>query len=441
MSETVEANFDGIVGPTHNYSGLAFGNLAATDHAERVSHPKQAALQGLAKMKALHDMGLVQGVLPPQERPDVGTLRRLGFSGSDHEVIAAAHRTDPGLLQAVSSASAMWAANAATISPSADTADGKVHITPANLSGQLHRSIEADTTARILRATFMDRTRFVHHEPIPSVDGWGDEGAANHSRFAASHGQAGTELFVFGRPDAVGSGPRRFPARQSLRASRAVARLHRLDPSRTVFAQQNPEAVDRGVFHNDVIAVGHLNVLFCHEEAFADSSDTLTRLRDAAPGLEVVEVPGQAVTIEDAVRSYLFNSQLVSVDGRMLLIAPSEVRAVGAVSDYLDQLVAAASPIDEVITFDLRQSMQNGGGPACLRLRVVLSEDERAGVNPATILDDSLYERLVGWVELHYRDTLTVAELASPLLLDESRSALDHLTQILGVGSIYAFQR
>ena len=416
MSETVEANFDGIVGPTHNYSGLAFGNLAATDHAERVSHPKQAALQGLAKMKALHDMGLVQGVLPPQERPDVGTLRRLGFSGSDHEVIAAAHRTDPGLLQAVSSASAMWAANAATISPSADT-------------------------ARILRATFMDRTRFVHHEPIPSVDGWGDEGAANHSRFAASHGQAGTELFVFGRPDAVGSGPRRFPARQSLRASRAVARLHRLDPSRTVFAQQNPEAVDRGVFHNDVIAVGHLNVLFCHEEAFADSSDTLTRLRDAAPGLEVVEVPGQAVTIEDAVRSYLFNSQLVSVDGRMLLIAPSEVRAVGAVSDYLDQLVAAASPIDEVITFDLRQSMQNGGGPACLRLRVVLSEDERAGVNPATILDDSLYERLVGWVELHYRDTLTVAELASPLLLDESRSALDHLTQILGVGSIYAFQR
>ena len=212
MSETVEANFDGIVGPTHNYSGLAFGNLAATDHAERVSHPKQAALQGLAKMKALHDMGLVQGVLPPQERPDVGTLRRLGFSGSDHEVIAAAHRTDPGLLQAVSSASAMWAANAATISPSADTADGKVHITPANLSGQLHRSIEADTTARILRATFMDRTRFVHHEPIPSVDGWGDEGAANHSRVAASHGQAGTELFVFGRPDAVGSGPRRWPA-------------------------------------------------------------------------------------------------------------------------------------------------------------------------------------------------------------------------------------
>lgn len=441
MSRTVEANFDGIVGPTHNYSGLAFGNLAAADHSDQVSHPKQAALQGLAKMKALADLGLVQGVLPPHERPDVLTLRRLGFDGSDHEIIERVGRVEPRLLQAVSSASSMWAANAATVSPSADTADHKVHFTPANLGGQLHRSIETDTTARILRATFSDRTHFVHHDPIPAVDGWGDEGAANHTRFTSAHGEPGTEFFVFGRPVTTEGGPKKYPARQSLRASQAVARLHQLDPGRTVFAQQNPEAVDQGVFHNDVIAVGNLDVLFCHEAAFANQADVISRLENAVPGFRLVEVPTEAVTIEEAVRSYLFNSQLVDVNGRTVLIAPSEVRAVGTVSDYLDELVGSDSPIDEIMVFDLRQSMQNGGGPACLRLRVVLDEDELARVNPPAILDDSLYARLVDWVELHYREDLSVGELASPTLLDESRAALDQLTQILGLGSVYPFQR
>ncbi|MGA8031441.1 MAG: N-succinylarginine dihydrolase, partial [Casimicrobiaceae bacterium] len=43
-------NFDGIPGPTHNYSGLAQGNLAAERNAQQVSNPREAALQGLEKM-------------------------------------------------------------------------------------------------------------------------------------------------------------------------------------------------------------------------------------------------------------------------------------------------------------------------------------------------------------------------------------------------------
>lgn len=436
-----EANFDGIVGPTHNYSGLAYGNLAATAHAEMTSRPKEAALQGLAKMKALHGLGLVQGVLPPQERPDLTILRRLGFSGTDAQVLELVARSEPRLLQAAASASSMWVANAATISPSADTEDARVHVTPANLMSQLHRAIEPATTARVLQATFTNPEHFVHHQPLPSVSGWGDEGAANHTRFANTYAAPGIELFVYGRSDHGHPGPQHFPARQDRQASEAVARLHRLAPDRTVFAQQHSMAIDQGVFHNDVIAVGNRNVLFHHESAFADSHRVIAELREKHPALEVITVPADTLSVENAVQSYLFNSQLVSVDDRTLLIAPKDTKNVAAVSDYLVELVASDAPIDEVITFDLRQSMQNGGGPACLRLRVVLTGDELESVNPGTILDDSLYDRLTGWVGLHYRDELGVSELGSPDLLEESRSALDQLTQILALGSVYEFQR
>jgi succinylarginine dihydrolase len=85
-----EANFDGLVGPTHNYAGLSIGNVASLNNAKNTSNPKQAAKQGLQKMKSLSELGLVQGVLAPQERPDVYTLRRLGFTGTDSEVISKA---------------------------------------------------------------------------------------------------------------------------------------------------------------------------------------------------------------------------------------------------------------------------------------------------------------------------------------------------------------
>src|SRR5687768_11173563 len=177
-----EVNFDGLVGPTHNYAGLSYGNVASMSHKRSVSSPRQAALQGLAKMKFLADLGVKQAVLPPHPRPDIAALRRIGFTGSDADVLAKVQREDPVLLAAVSSSSSMWAANAATVSPSADTSDGRMHFTPANLVSLFHRSLEAPTTAAVLRAIFNDEKHFAHHPPLPATMHFSDEGAANHTR-------------------------------------------------------------------------------------------------------------------------------------------------------------------------------------------------------------------------------------------------------------------
>jgi len=441
----IEINFDGLPGPTHNYSGLAEGNLASERHKSLASNPRQAALQGLAKMKALADRGFVQAVLPPHERPDVAALRALGFSGDDAQVLNRAARSAPQLLAACSSAAAMWVANAATVSPSADTADGRAHFTPANLVSHFHRSLEAPTTTRVLRAIFADDRHFTVHDALPSVPQFGDEGAANHTRFAAAAGAPGIELFVYGRAgfDTAAHAPRRFPARQTREASEAVARRHALAPERTLYAQQHPDAIDAGVFHNDVVAVGSGSVLFCHERAFVEQETVLRALRDSVgASFTPLVVSEREVSLQRAVATYLFNSQLLArADGGMVLVAPAECREDAAVSTLLDRLVSDGGPIREVLTFDLRQSMQNGGGPACLRLRVALTAAERKAVPARIWLDERLHAELVAWVARHYRDRLAPADLADPALLDESRRALDELSRLLRLGSVYPFQR
>ncbi|MCU9951728.1 N-succinylarginine dihydrolase [Pseudomonas sp. PDM13] len=442
-----EVNFDGLVGPTHNYGGLSYGNVASQSNSQAASSPKEAALQGLAKMKALMDMGFKQGVLAPQERPNVAALRSLGFAGTDAQVIEKAAKEAMPLLAACSSASSMWTANACTVSPSADTADGRVHFTAANLNCKFHRSIEHPTTSRVLGAMFANDRHFAHHAALPAVAQFGDEGAANHTRFCKGYGEAGVEFFVFGRSafDSRFPAPARYPARQTLEASQAVARLHGLSEAGVVYAQQNPAVIDQGVFHNDVIAVGNGEVLFHHEDAFLDTDKVLAELHDklgrVGGRFQAVCVPRDAVTVEDAVRSYLFNSQLLSrADGSMLLIVPEECRNNARVWNYLQTLTAEDGPIREVKVFDLKQSMQNGGGPACLRLRVALKDDELAAVNQGVILTPSLYDSLTGWVEKHYRDRLSETDLADPQLLTECRTALDELTQILKLGAVYPFQ-
>ncbi|MCP5162872.1 MAG: N-succinylarginine dihydrolase [Hahellaceae bacterium] len=444
-----EVNFDGLVGPTHNYSGLSYGNVASQSNIRQTSNPREAALQGLAKMKALHDMGFKQAVLPPQERPCVDTLRALGFSGSDSDVIRQAAKAEPVILAAASSASCMWTANAATVSPSADTSDGRVHFTAANLNAKVHRAIEHQTTSRILQAIFKDPAHFAHHPALPGVSQFGDEGAANHTRFCADYGATGIEFFVYGR-EAFREGaqePKKYPARQTLEASRAIARLHGLKNKQVVYAQQNPAMIDAGVFHNDVISVGNGRVLFYHEQAFLDTDQVLSELDSklvatGAQGLIPVCVQSDQVSVADAVRSYLFNSQLLSrPDGSMALIVPGECREMDSVSSYLDALVAMDNPIQSVHTFDLKQSMKNGGGPACLRLRVVLNEAELALVKRQVLMSEQLYTVLTDWVNRHYRDRMAPEDLADPALLDESRTALDELTRLLGIGPVYPFQK
>jgi succinylarginine dihydrolase len=337
----------------------------------------------------------------------------------------------------------MWVANAATISPFADTRDGKTHMTPANLSSMFHRSIEPPTTSRVFQAMF-NQDSFVHHAPLPAGPSFSDEGAANHTRFCNEYGELGVALFVYG-DDLVDkeAGPKKFPARQTLPACKAIARSHGLSHEKVVYARQNPAAIDAGVFHIDVIAVGNQGLLFHHELAFAKRDEVYSQL-DAAMGraLDYIEVPSTKVSLSDAVRSYLFNSQLLSVPGKSgaTLIVPGECEEVAAVHEYLQWLESESALINEVCYFNLRQSMNNGGGPACLRLRVVMSEDQIANTAPRILLDEALYSELRAWVERNYRDSLAAADLQDPALLSECRTALDELTQLLKIGSVYDFQ-
>ncbi len=408
MTMLTEINFDGIVGPSHNYGGLSLGNLASARNFGRTSAPRAAALQGLAKMRANLERGLPQGFFLPQRRPDRTWLGQLGTAMEDASSVLRANAL---------SASAMWAANAATVSPAVDTADGRCHLTVANLVTMPHRSHEWRDTLAQLRLAFADPAHFAVHAPVPAP--FGDEGAANHMRLCSRHDEAGVEVFVYGE----GGGP--FPARQHRQASEAVARIHGLDPVRALFARQSDEAIAAGAFHNDVVAVANERVLFAHEQAFAAKAELFAALTDAVPGFELVEVPAALVSLEDAIASYLFNAQLVTLpSAEMALVLPGEARDNAAVWRYLEALVAGNGPIRHLFVHDLRESMANGGGPACLRLRVVADPDT---VDPRFIATPARLDAIEAVVRTYWPETIAVADLDDPDLwarLDRAHAAL-----------------
>jgi succinylarginine dihydrolase len=403
-----EINFDGIVGPSHNYAGLAPGNLAATRNAGAVSHPRAAALQGIAKMRANLALGLTQGIFLPHPRPDHAWLSALSTdaAGADAHIRAAAM-----------SASSMWAANAATVSPAPDTADGRCHLSVANLVTMPHRSHEWPHTLRQLQLAFADARAFAVHGPVPAP--YGDEGAANHMRLCARHGEPGVEIFVYGRAGGT------FPARQHIEASKAIARAHGLDPAGTLFAEQAEEAIAAGAFHNDVVAVANENVLFAHEQAFADREIFFAGLRNLMPAVEIVEVPAAVVPLADAISSYLFNAQLVTLpDGGMALIVPSECMAVPCVAHYCHVLEAGNGPIRRVIPVNVRESMANGGGPACLRLRVVADPQT---IDPRFLVDTVKLDGISAVIDEYWPESIDPADLSDPALIariERARSAL-----------------
>jgi succinylarginine dihydrolase len=419
----IEVNFDGLVGPTHNYCGLSPGNLASAANAEAVSHPRAAALQGLEKMRQVMGLGAAQGFLPPPRRPAADTLRAFGFDGRDDAVLAAAAGEDPVLFRAACSASSMWTANAATVIAEPDSGDGRCHLVCANLSSMPHRALEARDTYAGLRAVFADEARFAVRPPLPHGAHFGDEGGANHMRLAARHGAAGVNVFVHGAPR---GGP--FPERQSERASRSVARLAGV--AEPVFALQSARAVAAGAFHNDVVAVANEYVLLAHREAFEHQAALVAALEARVPGFRLLEIGG--VGLDAAVASYLFNSQLITrPDGGMTLVAPAEARADPAVWGEIEALLDGDSPIDEAIVVDLRESMRNGGGPACLRLRVPLSPEAMAGVDGRFILTERRIDELSRLVEDAWPITIAPEDLAEPWLWDEARAAHDVLSRRL----------
>ncbi|MGL5741379.1 MAG: N-succinylarginine dihydrolase [Legionella sp.] len=443
-----ELNIDGLVGPTHNYAGLAAGNIASTANVHSMSNPQAAALQGLEKMRLLHNMGLKQGILPPHQRPNLELLYHLGCQGTAKEQITKAYKTAPELLSACYSASSMWTANAATVTPSMDTPDKKLHFTAANLISNLHRCQEAHFSKKLLESLFADSKYFHHHPILPRTSATGDEGAANHSRLCQNHSQPGIHLFVYGKKalskEHSHLGPQKYPARQTREASEAIVRQHQLSEQQVIFACQNPVAIDLGVFHNDVISVANESLLLVHEQAFQQQTLVLEELHKKARfPLTIVEISQEELSISEAVETYLFNSQIITLADQdsMILIAPIECQNNPRAHACIKRIVSDSNnPINRVYFLDLKQSMRNGGGPACLRLRVPLNENEMHAMHQGILVSDELLNTLEQWVLKHYRTQLNEADLADPHLIDEVFYALDELTQILKLGSLYPFQ-
>lgn len=390
----IEANLDVLVGPTHLHGGLSYGNLASEQNRLKTSNPKKAALEGLEKMKLVYDLGCVQLIFPPQVCPRLDFLMNVGFHG---KIIEESFTYAPELLYQAASSSSMWAANAATVTSSSDSQDHKVHISIANLASNLHRSLEVDDTYTLFKKAF---PKFTIHPPLPSTPLFYDEGAANHTRFAN-----GVHLFVWGRSETSKRLPTLYPARQTLEAQVAIARRHRLDPKKVVFAQQNPHLIDQGVFHNDVIATGHNNFFLLHEESYSNTPHVIAELLQKSP-LKVFVVSKKMLSIKEAVSSYLFNSQIITSGRQTIMICPLEVKKTQAA-----RKVAESLPLDKILYIPINQSMKNGGGPACLRLRLWLTKPELQSVNSKVIFTPKLYTALKKVIQANYPEKISLSDL------------------------------
>lgn len=436
MVDFVELQCDALVGPSHNYAGLSFGNIASEANAKSIAYPKKAALQGLEKMRFIASLGIPQLILPPPPRPHLPLLEQLGFAGPLQEMLALAGEKDPVILASAWSASSMWAANMATVTPAADASDGKLHMTPANLASTLHRQQEAGYSHRLLKRVFGPVAEI--HLPLPASMPMTDEGAANHMRLSADYGAPGVEVFIYGKSmrTPAHQQPQRYPARQTREACEAVARLHHLPPERVVFGRQHPDAIDAGVFHNDVIAMSNGNLLIYHEKAFDQEEALLQEIREKLlpVPLITVRIPQADLSMEEAVQSYLFNSQLLTLpNGEMVIVTPKECEDIPAVRRVLDSLCANPEvPVTRYFCLDVRESMKNGGGPACLRLRVVLEREALAPLSP-WLWTPELHDRLGRWIETHYPEEISAALLRDAVFATEILRLQRELAGLLGL--------
>jgi len=440
MTYSGEINFDGLIGPTHNYAGLSQGNLASQKHLNQTSNPQAAALQGLDKMRIIMEQGIPQGFFLPHERPNLKTLRELGYGGTDEEVINRTAKQAPALLKNIYSASSMWAANAATFSPSIDSYDQRIHITAANLNSMFHRSIEPEFTQTQLQLMFGSIAQV--HDPITHISGHGDEGAANHLRVSAQHLKPGFQIFVYG--SSAFESQQGVIARQAQEISQAVSTQHQLDPDRVLFLKQNDMAIKSGSFHNDIVSLANEEVFIFHQEAFADRVElerVLHHLKEHVKGFHALEILSEDISLDDLVSSYLLNSQLITVENNeMMMLLPEEVQNYSNCMQWLEK-IKSSSPIKHIEFVDIRQSMMNGGGPACLRFKTVVNDDEFNQVNKKFLLNPKKLMDLRSLVSKHYRDKLNPEDLLDIKFMEESYRFLDELTQLLDLGPIYHFQK
>lgn len=418
-----EVIFIGLSGITHHYGGLSPDNVASDSNRGRESNPRIAALQVLALVRHLRSLGVTVGILPPQLRPHLPALQATGLS------IETASLEE---LEKVSSSSFMWAANAATVTPKCDSEDTKLHLTTANLYTNPHRRIEAQATHHVLSQIFQHVPDTIIHPPLEYFQGFLDEGAANHMRLSPSHDALGLNVFVYGK-------------RQNLAASQAVAKAHHIPPEQRLFFQQNPEVINKGVFHNDVIAVSNKNLLLVHVQAYANGMSDIAKIEakyavlHPQNHLQLIVINDDDLSVEEAVHSYFFNSQIVSKkNGKMAVIAPQELQNLynGKAAKLMDKIcMSSENSIDEIQYLDLRQSMRNGGGPACLRLRVPLVQSQITALveNTGVIADEKMLSVLEKLVEKYYPETLTPDGLRNPELYQKNQEFITSLAGLMRI--------
>ena len=419
-----EINIDGMIGPTHHFGGLGVGNIASLASQNSIANPQAAALEGLAKMELVASVGVGQYYLPPPERPNWLWLESLGFGGDRRDALKRCLDEAPNVLSAAYSSAFMWTANAATVAPSSDTQDGFLHLLPANLCCNLHRGQEAIERRDQLQAMFSNVKNACVHEPLPSVFALRDEGAANHMRLCGTDGRNAIHVFVYGPNE---SQQTRFTPRQSELAARRVASCLRLNQRDCVFVQQTPQAINAGVFHNDVIAMSNRNMLIYHELAFENSARVVEtigqRFREkTGERLEDHCISDADLRLEEAVQTYLFNSQLLTVDSdQMDLLCPIQcVNSPSVLSLVNDWVSKEKSRIRRVSYLHLDQSMKNGGGPACLRLRAMLTESEFTELDDRFEVTNERLEKLREEVKTRYPSTLKLSDLACSDFAEES---------------------
>ena len=175
--------------------------------------------------------------------------------------------------------------------------------------------------------------------------------------------------------------------------------------------------------------------MLIHERAWENQAATLHRIRARVPDLRVFQVSSRDLSLEQAVTSYLFNSQLLETSDGWLLNAPIEC-ADGAARMVVDRLERDGF-VDRVRFNDLRQSMDGGGGPACLRLRLPLTEDEFRLLPETLMMTEERVEKLRSWVKKWYPSILRIEDLADAGFARRARKCSQALVEVLGCDRRY----
>lgn len=405
----IELQIETLPSPLFAYGGLARGDLASMKHAHHPSAPKLALFQHLEKCQRLHELGISVALFPPHPRPLFSVLKKIGFEKAE--------QTPLRWLAACSSSSFHWTANSASVTPSKESLDGKLHISIANLSNRFHRSLEPNHTKELLDLLFQNVKNTVIHSPLPAGLLFGDEGSANQMRIEGGH-----TLFIYNEQ------PSHFPGRQTLEASEAIARRHQIPSEKTHFLRQNPLATDSGVFHNDLIAMASGPLLISHSAAFLDPLPSL-------PNLQHIQLTEIDFPLKHLVTSYLLNSQLVRrKDQTLVWVAPALCEHHTPSRTLLGKL-----PIDTLLFVDLSESLKGGGGAACQRLSCPLTEEEFKGLNHEFLYTETLHQELVEWGRRFYPEKLQIEKLRDQTVIQNAYEALEALSEYLPIPDSFLY--